>query len=463
MNHRNMRKVSYILPVALLVAGVLYRPCYCQTEAGPALENPRDQVNKVLLALPDIEFPAAGRGTAIVMWDTAGDKPADLPRIVDFAFKGPKSRSDVFAFVAGQKGSWLYSHAITDEFHFGVNARGARISYHPRHNQIGEDFHPAVFLTVPEEAPIEEELKWFLRPEAGVSAETDATGILHLVHRWNSKNETRFYGGATWFSFDTRKGYLPVLIGKDLEYYEPPAASWRWVIKFQWIQYGSTWYIGSAERQAYRTDIPGTARPCQLTITEFDPNAEVSDEEFSMEALGAWEGMTVVEASTGFSHVYTPPVATLSEWEEPPKEVEPAPNAEKQESPPSQPALDPTGEQTPSEPAETADSARVPLTDQTSAWAPPGVSGGTPGAHKGLSHEAELAANAGKQPGGPASSTPQPAAKAHATESGHLPGPPHREVRIHTLLGLFLLLGMLGAVAYVHAHIRPHHRQQEDH
>ncbi len=126
MNHRDGRKARHVLPMASLVAGVLYASCYGGTRAGPVPEGPCAQVNRVLFALPTGAFPAAGRGTPVIRWDTGADRPADRLRSVEFASRGPMSRSDVFAFVAGKKGSWLYSHAITDRFPFGVNADGAR-------------------------------------------------------------------------------------------------------------------------------------------------------------------------------------------------------------------------------------------------------------------------------------------------------------------------------------------------
>jgi hypothetical protein len=252
---------------------------------------------------------------------------------VEFAFKGPMSRSDVFEFGTGKKGPWLYSHAITDRFHFGVNAAGARISYHPRHNQLGGDFHPAVFLSYPQEGegPLDERLRRYLTSEAELAA----------------------------------------------------------------------------------------------------------------------------EAGTGFSHVYSPSAAALSEWKETTEETEPAPNAEEPDAPPAQPVLYPTNEQAPSE---TAAPARVPLTGASSTPAPARVSGGTPGAPEDLSHETAMDANAGKQPGGSVPPAPLPAGKTHAAGTDPWSTSPHRVVRIHTLVGLLLLLGMAGVVAGARARTRTRDR-----
>jgi hypothetical protein len=462
MNHRSARRASHFLPMVLLAAGVLCRPGGGETEAGPAPEDPRVQTNRVLLALPQIAFPARGRGTAVVMWDTAADKPADQPRFVEFAFKGPMSRSDVFEFVGGKKGPWLYSHAITDRFHFGVNAAGARISYHPRHNQLGQDFHPAVFLSYPQEGSLEERLRRFLNSEVDLAAEVDAEGILQLVHRWDSGDVNDPRDIADRLSFDTHRGYLPVLLSWDSNYRGAVEKSWHWTIKFEWVKCGSGWYISSAERVSYAGGLPDAARPWYITITAFDPNAEVSDEEFTMEALGAQEGMTVVEADSGFSHVYSPPAATPSEWKETVEEEEPAPDAKKRESPPAQSAVEPTGDETPSRLPETTAPARTSLTDRGSTLAPPTVPCGTAAAQESLSKGAERGANAGKQSGEPTKPAPRPADKAHASETDHLAAPPHRVVRIHTLLGLFLLLGMFVAVECVQGHARARKRQQRE-
>jgi hypothetical protein len=450
--------------MALLAAGVLCKPCGGETEAGPAPADPRVQMNRVLLALPQIAFPARGRGTASVMWDTAADRPADQPRLVEFAFKGPMSRSDVFAFEAGQKGRWLYSHAITDRFHFGVNAGGARISYHPQHNQLGEDFHPAVFLSYPEagEGPLDKKLRRYLDPEMELAAETDAEGILQLVHCWSYRYENNFYGGTDRFSFDTHRGYLPVLIGRDSEYYEPPKESWHWTVKFEWVKCGPGWYISSAQRVSYTGDLPDATQPWHIAITAFDPNAEVSDEEFTMEALGAQEGMTVVEADSGFSHAYSPPAATPSGWKETAEDTEPTPNAPKQESPPAQSTPDPANEQISSEPTAATAPARAPLVAPTSTLAPATVSGRTPGTQRSSPNGVELTANAGQQPAGPARPVARPADQAHAAEADHLAAHPPRVVRIHTLLALFLLLGMFVAVEYVQAHARARNRRQRE-
>jgi hypothetical protein len=322
MNHRDVPRAGHVLPVALLVAGAFYRPGYGQTGAGVASENPRAQVNRVLLALPQIAFPATGRGTALVMWDTAADKPADRPRFVEFAFKGPMSRADVFEFLGGRKGPWLYSHAITDRFHFGVNAGGVRISYHPQHNQLGE--------------------------------------------------------------------------------------------------------------------------------------------EFTMEALGAQEGMTVVDADSGFSHVYSPPAPIPAGWKETVEETEPTPNAPKQDSAPVPSIPDAANQQISSEPTAVTAPARVPLVGRTSALAPPPASGATAGMRRSFSSGVELTADGGQQPDGPARPTAPPADKAHAAEGDHLAASPRRVFRIHTLLGLFLLLSMFVVVEYANAHARARNRQPRE-
>jgi hypothetical protein len=464
MNHRDVPRAGHVLPVALLVAGAFYRPGYGQTGAGVASENPRAQVNRVLLALPQIAFPATGRGTALVMWDTAADKPADRPRFVEFAFKGPMSRADVFEFLGGRKGPWLYSHAITDRFHFGVNAGGVRISYHPRHNQLGEDFHPAVFLSYPEpgEGPLDERLRRYLNSEGDLAAEVDAEGILQLVHRWDNEDVNHPYDTAVRLSFDTHRGYLPVLLSRDSNYRVAIEKSWHWTVKFDWIRYGSAWYVSSAERVSYTGDLPDAARPSYITITAFDPNAEVSDEEFTMEALGAQEGMTVVDADSGFSHAYSPPAPIPAGWKETVEETEPTRNAPKQDSAPVPSIPDAANQQISSEPTAVTAPARVPLFGRTSTLAPPPASGATAGMRRSFSSGVELTADGGQQPDGPARPTAPPADKAHATEGDHLAASPHRVVRIHTLLGLFLLLSMFVVVEYANAHARARNRQPRE-
>jgi len=252
-----------------------------------------------------------------------GQEGESQPTVVDFVFKDQMSRLDRFEWVDGTKGPREWAHIIANKCQFGINPQYAVISplFPPLHCDVGKDFHPDVFLHMKGIA-IKELVELMARPIRTLSAKVDSNEIVHLVARAQNPDANNPFDHAYRISVDPHKEFLPVLLGQEVNFHKRPEDSDTLTINLDWSKYGSGWYVRSAEYRAYRIKTPDKKEHGQFTITQFDPNAEISDAEFTLEGLGVTDGTTVIDKLAGVTYQYGAPVKTLEELAEPLEEAE---------------------------------------------------------------------------------------------------------------------------------------------
>lgn len=323
MNHQR-EPIAHGVPALIpLIVSIFCVRCPAGTGAALSLDDPQAVVRAVQSALENVELVPSGRGIAMMTSSLPGQDAEPQPRIVDFVFKDQMSRLDSFAWVDGAKGPRQWARVITSKCRFGINPQYATISpvFRPLHCSVGKDFHPHVFIHLGG-MPAKDALEIMLRPDRELSAQVDGNDVIHLVSRWRTTEGKDPHDHAFRLSADPRQGFLPVLIASEFDFHKRPAESSRQVLAVGWARYGGAWYVCSADYRLYATGYPLKGTRVQVTITEFDPNATISDAEFTLEGLGVTDGMTVIDKLAGVTYQYGAPVKTLEELAEPLEEAE---------------------------------------------------------------------------------------------------------------------------------------------
>jgi hypothetical protein len=80
-------------------------------------------------------------------------------------------------------------------------------------------------------------------------------------------------------------------------------------------------FAGPATYRFYSLGAPDQGEHAQFKITQFDPNAQIADAEFTLEGLGATEGMRIVDMIEGTHFRYRLPVPEESERTESPEQA----------------------------------------------------------------------------------------------------------------------------------------------
>jgi hypothetical protein len=348
MNHQNKPLAHGISAIILLLVGIFYRFCLAGTGTALPLDDPQAAVRAIQAALQNIELVPSGRGTAIMISSYPGQEGESQPTVVDFVFKDQMSRLDRFAWVDGAKGARDWAHIVTNKCQFGINPQYAVISplFPPLHCDVGKDFHGNVFMHLGGMSA-QDALEIMLRPERALSAQVDGNEVIHLVSRWRTTEGKDPRDHAYRLSCDPRIGFLPVSIASEFDFHKRPAESSRQVIKVNWVRHGRAWYVSSADYRLYATGNPLKGTREQVTITEFDPNATISDAEFTLEGLGVTDGMTVIDKLAGVTYQYGAPVKTLEELAEPLEEAEFVEKVADQQGEPPQGIADPNDSQVP--------------------------------------------------------------------------------------------------------------------
>ncbi len=315
-----LRDFLRIAPWLVFALAILAEPCYPQTSPGQPLEDPNAVVRSMLSAIQNPELVRAGRGTATILAYTPFPDEGNVPGTVDFAFQGPRSRQDYFASAGGTKGARLCAWAVTEKctYHLGSRAAWVIAADRPLHKSVGHDFHPEVFMTL-HGMETEFMLKQMLLPIRKLSGVADSNGVIHLTSQYRSDDPNNRYTHTLRLSFDPGKGCHPVLLAMDTHFVDKTEKSGTQIMKVDWVKTGSGWYVSAADYKTHAIAAPEKGVHTQFKVTHFDPNAVVSDAEFTWEGLGVPEGMTISDHVTrrpGYRYALRP---GASEPNQPPK------------------------------------------------------------------------------------------------------------------------------------------------
>ncbi|MBL7185140.1 MAG: hypothetical protein ISS70_02355 [Phycisphaerae bacterium] len=323
---RVLRKYSSLC-LALVVVGMICRPCGAQEPNKLPLDDPNAVMQVVLSAVKAIEQPTTGRGIAIVKTENYRESMDGKEFMVHFVFKDQKSREDYFEHDGEHRGPRVCAVAKSDKGY--ITARSA-VDIRPSESyrrEIGRDFHPDTFLKFFGAQSLAEWLKYQLEhkfdypgTKTDRSVELDDDGVLHVSVRTYATTGTKHgreeIARAVKISFDTQKGYRPV-------YYERKVtrADGSWYTrqaKLQWARFGSAWYVSAFECNL----LPSNRDHIIGTIKDFSPDVTVSDAEFTLEGMGILDRTFVHDRVAGKDYWYKSPKLFLADPEIPPKEAD---------------------------------------------------------------------------------------------------------------------------------------------
>lgn len=322
-----MRKYQVVPIVLRVVVTVLVLacsgscPCYAQVTEPLPLDNPNAVMQMLLSTLKTMETPLTGRGTAVMKVENIGGDTEGRQLNVDFVFKDQKSRVDVFESDGAGGGLRVRAEAKSDKNSILVGRYDATIQRPELHNNnVGRDFHPETFFKFLGEKSLVEWLEYELehpRSPADRSVKLDQDGILHLSVRAHivipkrAERDGKEYDVEAVIRFDTQRGLRPVFCERK---FTNADGSWNAIqTKLQWAKFGSAWYVSAFEYN----EPPSNHAHTVGTVTDFAPNVEVSDAEFTLDGMAVPHGMIVFDKIAGVSYRYGVPVSLIEDLEKP--------------------------------------------------------------------------------------------------------------------------------------------------
>ncbi len=72
-------------------------------------------------------------------------------------------------------------------------------------------------------------------------------------------------------------------------------------LRLEWTEYDGIWYVSRADRNV----LPSNDIRFTFVVESFNPNVEVSDEQFALDGLALPEGLLVIDSIAGISYRYT--------------------------------------------------------------------------------------------------------------------------------------------------------------
>ena len=310
--------------MVLAAVGLACSGAYAQAEATLLLSDPNAVMKTVLSSLNALELPAAGRGTAVMKAENSFGNLYDKQLIIDFAFKGNRSRADVFESDGEHRGSRIRATVCTNDTCIRALHQAYSIGRADKYRrEVGWDFHPGTFFEVLGEKPLVKWLEYELatpRSPADRSVELDSNGILRLSIRAHVATQRQYdpkeYDVQATISFDTHKEYRPVLYERK---FINADGSWHATqAKLQWARFGTTWYVSEFECN----ELPSNRRHTVGKIESFEPKAEVADGEFTLEGMGIIDGMYVDDRIKGVKYWYKSPPRFAADPEIPLEEAD---------------------------------------------------------------------------------------------------------------------------------------------
>ena len=257
-------------------------------------------------AFKAVEHPFTGKGSALV--EMYGRNTGSRKRMLDFMFKGDLSRSTRFSMKEGKRDireiTWVVGEkcAVTRNYSGGTSVQ--RNPPHQFYHQLGYDFNPSTFMQC-YSTPLTVHTERVLDGPATLSTKMDSDGILHLITDYKNQNTYQ----RQFISVDTNMGYRQVGFVSIMERFDRPDRNHTDFLEIQWDKYESSWYVKAAKFASYAgihssEDIssldPGNLRrSTEVTITEFHPNVEISNSEFTLNGLKLPVGTPVVDKISG--------------------------------------------------------------------------------------------------------------------------------------------------------------------
>lgn len=259
-------------------------------------EQSKEVIQSLIHVLRSASYVHSGRGKAKVKY-SMGDSVI-WKKVIDFRFKDRLSRSDIYRLDKNQKSNF---HVIYSTHRHGALSWDGRLlrvkrGSHPALNRhLKNDLHPETFTRL-YLRPIAKKLEVFLRADY-IDVNLDNQGILQITFIYRkSKKEMKI-------CFDTRKGYnlLSYSYATIHDIDGDPGEKRDYSYQAEWAQYGeSQWYIKKAIKNDDQFDIHS------VEILDFQFDSDISDSDFTAQALNIPTGADVLDEDTGKRYKYDP-------------------------------------------------------------------------------------------------------------------------------------------------------------
>lgn len=263
----------------------------------------------VIKAIHAIEHPLTGRGSAISEVYFKNHEDLSSKKILDFVFKGEQSRTTLFGIREGKREKpevvWAEGKENAVGHNYSTNyamiQRKPIMQFHIHHYNL----NPRKFMELNIRRPLVGSLQALLDGPATLSTKSDSKGILHLVSEYQDPNT---YSNRIIF-VDPAKGYR--LVGGFLakERFNRTDRTYTDFFDIEWRQYESSWFVKSATYKRYAgvyspqeessVGRNHLMRSISIEITEFHPNIEVSDSEFTLEGFNLPPGTRIIDKISG--------------------------------------------------------------------------------------------------------------------------------------------------------------------
>jgi len=295
---------TWILILLLLVLVLNSPPAF----AAHASEDTIAVFKAAIEAFKAVEHPFTGKGSALVETYARNNPLKTGEKKFDFMFKGDLSRSVRFGIKEGQLEQpemlWATGEKCSVTYNYSGGASVQRYPPSQFYHQLGYDFNPSTFMLW-YRTPLTVHTERLLDGPSTLSAKMDSDGILHLISDYKDQNVNQ----QLVVSVNPNMGYRLVGSLAIMERFNQPFRNHTDFLQVQWDKYETSWYIKSAKFASYagihspedRASLePGNLRmSTTVTVTEFHPNVEISDSEFTLNGLKLPVGTPVVDKISG--------------------------------------------------------------------------------------------------------------------------------------------------------------------
>jgi len=290
--------------------------------------SPADILSPIVEAMKKTEAGyGSGRGTVLVEEDGNGRTKSQL---IDFRYKGECTRSDFYDVENGQKGALDLVEASNDRNGISYEPKGedAYIFSTARGTflrQVGKDMHPATFEYYAASGGLriyecfERIMETSARKDIAAEVDLNTQGILQVKLDYFPENTSKASAEKQWTTIkvDTQDGFRLVFWGRSEENVDGPGSTQEKTLTLKWKKYGSKWYIESAEQKDDRLVvqdmsgepiIPEKRHECiKLKVLQYEPDPNIDDREFTLDALGVAVGTKVRDTITRITYGYGGP------------------------------------------------------------------------------------------------------------------------------------------------------------
>jgi len=215
--------------------------------------------------------------------------------IVDFVYKGKNSKAEIYEIQNREKKriiSFIYTPELNITYHLGqVVIDTEPISMYFR--QIGYDFHPDTFINLGKNTPLVKILRErIINRWEEIEVKNTKDGL--FIIKTKGAKDSPVPDASVSFILDSNAFFRPI---EYIYYHKSKIDTISDNYRMKWKQYSSEWYIANFTCENFVKDVDDPefpfTRKIDIKITEFNPESEIKDSEFTLESLNVPSGTLV--------------------------------------------------------------------------------------------------------------------------------------------------------------------------